>query len=150
MNTFTRSLATAGASGLLVVLAACGSSSGTSGSAGSSRLTITSPSDGANVGSSVKVAWTSADRLGPPSSGRNHVHVFVDGHSYDYTVVGGNSFTVTNLSPGEHTIQVTEQHADHTPAGPKAEVQVHVGGTGSTPSPSPTDTGMGGGYGSGY
>ena len=113
------------------LLAACGGSSGAAG--GSPSVTITSPADGATVGGDVEVAWDSSVELGPPDSGRDHVHVFVDGHSNDYTVVGGNSFTVKGLSPGEHTLDVTLQHADHSSAGAEDEVTVTVGANGQSP-----------------
>ncbi|HEX5018558.1 MAG TPA: hypothetical protein VFX15_13345 [Actinomycetes bacterium] len=127
------------------LLAACGSSSGDSGDSGSGgpSLTITSPTPGSKVGTSVDVAWDSSVELGEPDTGRDHVHVFVDGESNDYTVVGGNEFTVTGLTPGAHTIDVTLQHADHSSAGASDEVDVTVtksGGTGSTPSPSPSES----------
>ena len=119
------------------LLAGCGSSSDAA-SGGSPGLTITAPSDGATVGRSVEVAWTSSVQLGAPDTGRDHVHVFVDGHSNDYTVVGGNSFTVKGLSPGEHVIDVTLQHADHSSAGADDHVDVTVtGGAGGAPAPSP-------------
>jgi hypothetical protein len=126
-------------------LAACGGSSDASGS--SPTVSITSPANGATVGRDVQVSWNTNEQLGPPESGRDHVHVFVDGHSNDYTVVGGNSFTVKGLTPGKHTIDVTLQHADHSPAGAQDEVDVTVSPTatsptspatsGSTPSSSP-------------
>lgn len=89
-------------------------------------LTITQPADGATVDTSVDVAWESDVELGEPETGRDHVHVFVDGDSADYTVVGGNEFTIEGLSPGEHTINVTLQHADHSSAGEEDEVDVTV------------------------
>ena len=129
------------------VLAACGSDSGSGSGDNSPTLTITSPTDGAKVGSSVDVTWDTNEELGEPDTGLDHVHVFVDGNSNDYTVVGGNEFTVTGLSPGEHTIDVTLQHADHTSAGADAEVDVMVskqaGSTSPSPSPSDSDTSSG-------
>ena len=130
------------------LLAACGSSSGSSGDS-NPTLTITSPTDGAKVGSSVNVTWDTNVELGEPDTGLDHVHVFVDGNSNDYTVVGGNEFTVKDLPAGEHTIDVTLQHADHSSAGADDEVDVMVGGSGkgstspspsSSSSPSPSDT----------
>jgi hypothetical protein len=130
------------------LLAACGGDSGAS--SGSPSVTITSPADGATVGQDVDVSWNTSVKLGPPDSGRDHVHVFVDGQSDDYTVVGGNSFTVKGLSPGQHTIDVTLQHADHSSAGAGDEVDVTVSPSGASPTapPSSADTSSsGGGYG---
>ena len=117
----------------LGVLAACGSDSdaatGGGSGGGSDALTITSPDDGATIGRDVEVTWDADVELGPPDSGLEHVHVFVDGESDDYTVVGGNSFTVEGLTPGEHTIDVTLQHADHSSAGAEDHVDVTVDGS---------------------
>ena len=91
------------------------------------------------------MTWDADVELGPPASGLEHVHVFVDGQSDDYTVVGGSSFTVEGLSPGEHTIDVTLQHADHSSAGAEDQVEVTVdgsGGTGEAPEDEP-DGGLG-------
>jgi hypothetical protein len=122
----------------LGILTACG---GGGGSADSPKVTITSPSDGADVGSSFAVKWDSSVKLGDTDTGRDHVHVFVDGHENDYTVVGGNSFTIKGLAPGEHTVDVTLQHADHSSAGAEDEVDVNVTGSGGAgQSPSPDDT----------
>ena len=125
------------------LLAACGGSSDAS---GAPTVSITSPANGATVGSNVAVSWDTNERLGPPETGRDHVHVFVDGHSNDYTVVGGNSFTVKGLTPGHHTIDVTLQHADHSSAGAQDQVDVTVSPTGTAPaSPAPsTQSGSGG------
>jgi hypothetical protein len=120
------------------LLAACGGSSDASG--GSPSVSITSPASGATVGSNVAVSWDTNEQLGPPETGRDHVHVFVDGHSNDYTVVGGNSFTVKGLTPGKHTIDVTLQHADHSPAGAEDKVDVTVSPSGTAPTSPPTSS----------
>ena len=128
------------------LLAACGNtdSSGGSGSGGDSpSLSITSPSEGDSVGGTFTVKWDANVELGDPDTGRDHVHVFVDGNSNDYTVVGGDSFEVTGLSPGEHTVDVTLQNADHSPAGAEDLVDVTVSGSGGTSSPSDDSSGGG-------
>jgi hypothetical protein len=130
------------------LLAACGSDSNASGG-GSPTLTITSPTAGAKVASSVDVAWNTNVQLGEPDTGLDHVHVFVDGQSNDYTVVGSDHFTVTGLTPGNHTIDVTLQHADHSSAGASDDVDVTVtksGGTSPSPTPTPSNTGSSGRY----
>ncbi len=131
----------------LGMLAACaGDSDAASGDAGSPSLSITSPNDGDTVGGDVEVTWDADVELGPPESGLEHVHVFVDGQSDDYTVVGGNSFTVEGLSPGEHTIDVTLQHADHSSAGAEDHVDVTVKGSGGTGGTDKSDDSSSGGY----
>ena len=151
MNTSVRALALgATATFAATLLAACGSSSGAS-DGGSPTVDITSPADGATVGSTVKVTWDTNVPLGAPDTGRDHVHVFVDGHFNDYTVVGGNSFTITDLSPGEHMVDVTLQHADHSSAGAEDAVEVKVSGSGGGPStPSTTQDSQMPGPGYGY
>ncbi|MFL6288422.1 MAG: hypothetical protein ACJ73L_08495 [Actinomycetes bacterium] len=127
------------------LLAACSDSSASDG--GNPTLNITSPSPDAKVSSSVNVAWDTNEQLGDPDTGLDHVHVFVDGQSNDYTVVGSDHFMVTGLTPGAHTIDVTLQHADHSSAGASDEVNVTVTKSGgSSPSPTPSDTGSSGRY----
>jgi hypothetical protein len=135
----SRKVALGAAAAAMTVLTACGADSGGSDS-GSPELRITAPSDGAEVGSSFKVSWDSSVELGKTDTGRDHVHVFVDGHANDYTVVGGNDFTIEGLSPGKHTVDVTLQHADHSPAGAKDEVDVNVSGSASGGTPTPEDS----------
>ena len=129
------------AAALVTTLAACGGDSTANGSdSGGPDLTITEPTDGAVVGEAVEVSWESSVELGEPDTGRDHVHVFVDGKANDYTVVGGDEFTVKGLTPGEHTINVTLQHADHSSAGAEDEVDVTVQAGGGTDAPSSDDT----------
>ena len=128
------------------LLTACGDTSTTSGDSGSGSgsptLSITSPKEGDTVGSSFMVKWDSNVALGEPDTGKDHVHIFVDGNSSDYTVVGGDSFEVTGLSDGDHTVDVTLQNADHSPAGAEDQVDVKVLGSGGS---SPSDDSSSGG-----
>lgn len=130
---------------LAATAAGCGSGTDTA-SAGSKDLTITSPEDGATVQVPFMLTWDSAEPLGPPDSGKDHVHVYVDGRDNDYTVVGGTRFRIKDLTPGKHEVAVSLQHADHTPVGPEASIDVTVAGGGSGGSGSPRDSG-GGPYG---
>ncbi len=132
---------------IALATAACGSGSSDSAgtSAGEAEVTITSPSDGDAVDVPFMLEWDSTVPLGPPDSGKDHVHVYVDGQTNDYTVVGGNEFQVEGLSPGEHTVEISLQHADHSPVGPKSEITVTVGGGAGSQSPS-SDGGGGNGY----
>jgi hypothetical protein len=129
------------------MLAGCGSESSAGSGSGSDSpsLSITSPSEGDTVGSSFTVKWQSNVDLGEPDTGKDHVHIFVDGNSNDYTVVGGDSFEVTGLSNGEHTVDVTLQNADHSPAGAEDKVDVMVSSSGSQ-SPSDDSSSGGGSY----
>jgi hypothetical protein len=76
------------------------------------------------------------------------VHLVVDGNTNNYKVVTSTQTEVNDLSPGQHTIGVTLQHADHSSAGAKAQVTVTVGGgasgtpsSGSSPSSSSSRSG---------
>lgn len=144
MRQLTRSALVALA--LAATAAGCGSGTDTA-SAGSEDLTITSPSDGATVRVPFTLTWEASVPLGPPDSGKDHVHVFVDGQENDYSVVGGTRFRLKDLSPGEHEVQISLQHADHSPVGPEASIEVTVAGGGSGGSESPDDGGGEGPYG---
>lgn len=135
-----------------LTLTACGSDGedvatrGTDG--GDPAVTITSPEDGASVEVPFMLEWDSSSELGPIDSGRDHVHVYVDENTDDYSVVEGNEFQLEDLSPGEHIVEVSLQHADHSPVGPKSTITVTVaggGGGGGSESPSPEDSGGDGG-----
>jgi hypothetical protein len=78
--------------------------------------------------------WDSTVPLGPPDTGRDHVHVFVDGNSNDYTVVGGTQFQIKDLSPGKHKVE--DLLAARRPFPGRSEVgdHGHCGQAGSSPS----------------
>lgn len=140
-----------GLGGLVVALAivatACGSNASAQGGGGPS-LQIAEPMDGATVPSTFTVRVDSSVSLGPPSTGDDHVHLCFDGASCDteYKLVYGNTFEVTGLTPGQHTIEASLRNADHSAAGPTDSITVTVSGTasgstGSTSgSPSPGGT----------
>ena len=141
-----RKLAVAIGAVALLAATACGSRHSTSppSTGGTPKLTITSIENGATVTLPFKLVFTAGVPIGQPTSGKDHVHVFVDGRTDQYQVVTSSPYEVTNLPPGQHTIGVTLQHADHSFAGARAQVSVNVsGGSGGTPSsvPSPSTGG---------
>lgn len=143
----THHWALAAAAGAALALTACGGGSGDDAAAGGSGgdLAIEAPADGADVSSTFTVELSSAEELGPPESGAMHVHLYYDGDDESYDVVTSDSFEVEGLGPGEHTIEASLRHADHSAAGAEDRVTVTVsegGGTGGG------GTG-GGGYGTG-
>ena len=144
MHALTRPLALGSAAALLAVLSACGLDDEETSDGKAPTVTITSPADGDSVATDFPVTWTSNVELGEPDTGRDHVHVFVDGHENDYTVVGDDEFMIECLSPGEHTVNVTLQHADHSSAGAEDEIDINVDPSApideSTPTPDDTDT----------
>jgi hypothetical protein len=145
----------AGAASVLLpgLLTGCGSGDGSAKAAdiGQHKVTITSPADGATVGMPFTLKFSTSVPIGPTDTGRGHVHVIIDRHTDDYTVVTTPTYTITDLPPGKHVVDVTLQHADHSPDGASAEITVNVGGSGgaaTTPASKPEPAG--GGYGGGY
>ena len=150
MTGFGRRVFAGGAVAVLAagLLAGCGdqsSSGGSSSGSDSPSVSITSPKEGDTVGTDFMVKWDSNVSLGDPDTGKHHIHIFVDGATSDYTVVGGSEYEVKGLSPGKHTVDVTLQNADHSPAGAEDQVDVTVSGSGGTSSPS-DDSSSGGNY----
>jgi VCBS repeat-containing protein len=124
-----------------LVLAGCAKNQAASGSA---TLSITSPADGASVTSPVKlVLAVNGVEIGPPSTGKMHVHIHIDG-SGKYQVLTSTTAEIV-LSAGQHTIEVVLAQPNHTETATKASVAVTVtGGAAASPSSS-----SGGGYGYG-
>ncbi len=123
---------------LSVVAAAC---SNASAAGGTDTLSITAPADGAMVSEPFSVNLTSNQALGDPSTGDDHVHLCFDGASCDsgsYQIVYGVTAQVTGLSPGQHTIEASLRHADHSAAGPTTSITVTVTGAGATSNTSPS------------
>ena len=117
--------------------AGCGSSdeggSGSdtdAGAGGDGALAISAPEDGAEVSLPFTLEMTSADPLGAPETGNHHVHIFYDGDESEYEVVSSDTFEVTELSPGEHTLTASLRNADHSPAGTEVSVDLTVAGGG--------------------
>lgn len=135
----------AGPAVLVLAVTACGGTGSDAGAANqaSKGLTVTSPQDGARVTLPFTITWDTSVSLGPPDSGKDHVHVYLDGTGGEYTVATGRRLRVTTLSPGEHTLVVSLRKADHSEAGAESSVDVTVGGNGG----SPTTDGGGRGYG---
>jgi hypothetical protein len=122
---------------------------GDASSAGGASLKIASPANGDSVSEPFKLTFDASVPLGEPSTGDDHVHVCFDGASCDsgnYKIAYGNSFAVTGLSPGKHTIEASLRHADHSAVGPTATITVTITGGGSQTS-SPSSSGGSKGYG---
>jgi Bacterial Ig domain len=137
----------AAAFALSVVAVAC--SNNASAGNGGDTVSITSPADGAKVSEPFTVTLSSNQALGDPSTGDDHVHLCFDGascHSDSYQLVYSDTAQVQGLSPGQHTIEASLRHADHSAVGPTATITVTVTGAGAAanaapsmvPSPTPT------------
>lgn len=102
---------------LALVAAACGGDyNSASAGGGNETVAITSPSDGASVGSSFDVVLDVNFPIGKPDTGRDHVHLYYDGNRTEgeYGIAYDTTFTVTGLAPGEHQIEAVVAHADHS------------------------------------
>ena len=141
------SLATFVVLGLLA--ASCGGGSSSSG--GGTSLKIASPTDGASVSEPFTLKFDASVPLGATSTGEDHVHVCFDGASCDsgnsYKIAYGDSYQVTGLPAGKHTIEASLRHADHSAAGANTTITVTITTAGSgTPGGTPSGGGGGGGY----
>ncbi len=114
----------------LLLAAACGddSTAGAASGDGEPAISIESPADGDEVTLPLKVEVSIRVDIGPEESGKDHWHLFVDGEELEYTVEPSSEAMLDDLSPGEHTINATLQHADHSSAGASHEITVTVTG----------------------
>jgi hypothetical protein len=116
----------------LLVAAACDSNEGAAeASDDGPTLSITSPSEGDELSLPFKVEISSSEEIGPEETGLHHWHLFVDGNELEYTVEPSSEAMIDDLSPGEHTINATLQHADHSSAGASDAITVMVGEEGT-------------------
>jgi hypothetical protein len=143
------------ASAVALVGVACGSNGYGGGSSnanaaggGGSGFSVTSPANGAKVTQPFSVQVSTNQKLGAPSTGNDHFHLYFDGNQTNYTICASTTCQVSGLSPGKHVIQASLRHADHSPAGPTDTITVYVKGSGSGGSGS-GGSGSGGG-GGGY
>jgi hypothetical protein len=132
----------------LLGAAACGqdpANPGTNSGGGGTGPTVTimSPANGASVNQPFMLQFSTSEKLGKINTGLDHVHVFADGKADQYTVVSTSPFEIKNLTPGQHTIGVTLQHADHSSAGAGAEITVMVTGGPAPGGAATTDPGYG-------
>lgn len=117
-------------------------------SSGGPMVTIALPRDGATVDVPFTLEFTASVPIGPTNSGKDHVHVFADDQTDNYEIVTEPRTTINNLSQGAHTIGVTLQHADHSPAGARAQIRIMVRGGFSGGAPGTGGSGnVSGGYG---
>ena len=137
--------------GLSVLAVACSNSASAGG--GGDTLAITSPTNGAKVGEPFTLTVASNQALGDPSTGDDHIHLCFDGASCDsgsYQIVYGNTAQVNGLAPGQHTIEASLRHADHSAVGPTTTITVTVtgagGASGGSTTPMPTSPSSSSGY----
>jgi hypothetical protein len=107
--------------------------------AGSSRATLAVSEPGTS--SSVSVPFTlkvvTNVRLGDPSSGDYHVHVYFDDHVNEYIVMTSPSTQVTKAPAGAHVMHLSLRNANHSAAGVETSIALTIGSGGSVASPQP-------------
>ena len=125
--------------GLLV--AACGGDSDAATATGDdgTTLSITAPSDGAEVSVPFTVEIDSSEQIGATDTGLHHVHVYWDGDESAFTLVETDSVEIAEAPEGQHTLTASLHNADHTPAGVEVDITLTVGDGGESDD--------GGGYG---
>src|SRR5688572_10616226 len=105
VRTATAAVAAAATLAFALFTAACGDDSSASDSA---SIRITGPADGATVGREFTLTLDPSVSIGKPSTGRQHVHLYYDGNrssdQAEYDISYDESFTVTRLAPGRHSI----------------------------------------------
>jgi hypothetical protein len=91
-------------------------------------LHIAAPSAEAEVSLPFEVKLESNVPLGSPETGFHHVHLYFDQATPDgpYDLVYGDTFQVSNLSPGRHTILASLRNSNHRDAGPMEMIAVTV------------------------
>ena len=132
---------------LALLVAACGSSSASPG--GPATIRITAPTDGATVERQFTVMLDPSVPIGEPSTGRHHVHLYYDGNrstnTANYDIAYTDSFTVTRLAPGQHTIEAVIANADHSVTDAHTQITVMVSNS-SAGNPPAATTSSGYGY----
>ena len=109
-----------------MLLTACGqgnngSSSMGGGGNGGGSIDIMSPADGATVKANEPLEMKYKVNKSPNG---NHVHISVDGGKPDVVRQMEGTYKFGPLSPGEHTVTITEATSGHAPTG--VEAMIHV------------------------
>jgi hypothetical protein len=113
----------------LLAISCGGGAAGSPGGGGDDlSVSIEGPSQGADVQVPFTVNLSASVPLGPTDTGEHHVHLYYDSDAQgeNYDVVESDSFKVTKLPPGTHTILASLRNADHSPAGAEDETTVKV------------------------
>jgi hypothetical protein len=112
-----------------LLAAACGGDSDAATATGDdgTTLSITAPSDGAEVSVPFTVEIDSSEQIGTTDTGLHHVHVYWDGDESAFTLVETDSVEITDAPEGQHTLTASLHNADHTPAGVEVDITLTVG-----------------------
>jgi hypothetical protein len=112
-----------------LLAAACGGDNDAATATGDdgTTLSITAPSDGAEVSVPFTVEIDSSEEIGATDTGLHHVHVYWDGDESAFTLVETDSVEITDAPEGQHTLTASLHNADHTPAGVEVDITLTVG-----------------------
>ncbi len=89
--------------------------------AASGKITITSPADGAMIGSSDKIKLSYEAVPGPEG---DHLHLFIDGKQMDVLRQLKGTAEIGSLAPGKHHICIVVNNKGHVPTGVEGCVNV--------------------------
>jgi hypothetical protein len=112
-----------------LLAAACGGDNDAATATGDdgTTLSITAPSDGAEVSVPFTVEIDSSEEIGATDTGLHHVHVYWDGDESAFTLVETDSVEITDAPEGQHTLTASLHNADHMPAGVEVDITLTVG-----------------------
>jgi hypothetical protein len=95
----------------------------------------------------VRIATNVA--IGPPDSGRQHIHLYWDGQRADgrYDIVYKKTFRKKGLAPGVHRLDAVIANSDHSTTSTHEKLEVTVRNDAGQGGSAPTTTGRtNGGY----
>lgn len=75
---------------------------------------------------------------GPVRADEGHFHIILDDGGYK--PIAATSYTLTGLSPGQHTVTVELMNNDHSPRSPRVVKKVTFTVAGGSMQPAPTTT----------
>jgi hypothetical protein len=104
---------------------------------GSDSIHVTTPTDGAVVPTKFPVRIKTNVPIGPPDTGRHHIHLYWDGERDEgkYDIVYKKRFTKKGLAPGTHMLDAVIANADHSTTDTHEVVQVEVSKDAPQPTP---------------
>jgi hypothetical protein len=137
---------------LVAIAAACGDDDTGASANGARSVTVTSPTASSPVGTSFAVTVAPTFDIGPPDTGRPHIHLHFDG-SPEYEIAYETTHDVSGLAPGMHSVVAVVANPDHSETdhrSPTVTFEVSADGAGSQPGatvePTPTTAGGISGY----
>ena len=103
---------------------------------------VTSPKRGAVVPRTFTVRIATNVAIGPPDTGRHHIHLYWDGQRAEgkYDIVYKKTFKKKGLSPGVHHLDAVIANADHSTTSTHEKLDVTVSNNAARAGSGPTST----------